>query len=117
MKSWLLLEGKDDNEAKEAYFLMPDGRLFSKSQFKGRNCNNIDPDNKDNIVVQILQSAIYRMKQINNGIVEINGNFDELQYVKDTENLRLFPLKKNDDGTKDGNIFSQYGLFIKNSEE
>ena len=43
---------------------------------------------------------------------ETNGLFEELQYVKDTEAKRLFPLKKNEeDGTKEGNFFSQYGLF------
>ena len=108
---WMLGKKAQKNVERVAYFLMPNAQLFSKEEFKGRNCNKIDPDNKDNIVDQIKQSAKYRMQQIKNGIVEINGNFDELQYVKDTESRGLFPLKKNDDGTKEDNFFSQYGLF------
>ncbi len=108
---WMLGKEKRDEVRRVAYFLMPSAQLFSKEEFKGRNCNKIDPDNKDNIVEQIRQSALYRMRQIKNGIVEIGGNYDELQYVKDTESRDLFPLKKNDDGTREDNFFSQYGLF------
>lgn len=97
-----------------AYFLMPEGRLYSKEAFKSRHCIQILSDNKDNIVEQLHQAAIYRREQIASGIVETNGLYDELQYVKDTEARNLFPLKKNEEkGTKEGDFFSQYGLFNK----
>lgn len=93
---------------------MPEGRLYSKEAFKSRHCIQILSDNKDNIVEQLHQAAIYRREQIASGIVETNGLYDELQYVKDTEARNLFPLKKNEEkGTKEGNFFSQYGLFNK----
>ena len=103
---------KKDEVERVAYFLMPEARLYSQEKFKGRNCHQLTPANRDNIVEQLKQSAKYRMEQIKSGVVETNGTFEELQYVKDTETRGLFPLKKNvEDGTKEGNFFSQYGLF------
>lgn len=102
---------KKDEVKRVAYFLMPEGRLYSQEEFKGRQCKQLVSDNHDNIVEQLKQSAIYRMEQIKSGMVETNGVFEELQYVKDTEVRGLFPLKKAEDGMKEGNIFSQYKLF------
>ncbi len=103
---------KKDEVKRVAYFLMPEARLYSQEAFKGRNCHQLTPANHDNIVEQLRQSAKYRMEQIKSGVIETNGLFEELQYVKDTEAKGLFPLKKNEeDGTKEGNFFSQYGLF------
>ena len=108
---------KKDKVKRVAYFLMPEARLYSQEEFKGRNCHQLTPANRDNIVEQLKQSAMYRMDQIKSGVVETNGTFEELQYVKDTEIKRLFPLKKNEkDGTKEGNFFSKYGLFTTKSE-
>lgn len=103
---------KKDDVKRVAYFLMPEARLYSQEEFKGRNCHQLPPANHDNIVEQLKQSAKYRMEQIKSGVVETNGLFEELQYVKDTQAKGLFPLKKNEeDGTKEDNFFSQYGLF------
>lgn len=103
---------KKDEVRRVAYFLMPMARLYSQDAFNGTHCKQLIPENSDNIVAQLKQSAKYRMEQINSGVVETNGVYDDLQYVKDTSASGLFPLKKADDGTKEGNFFSQYGLFI-----
>ena len=110
------VEVTDDKERNEvrrvAYFLMPEARLYSKEVFKGRHCIQITPDNRDNIVEELRQSVIYRKKQLECGVVETNGVYDELQYVKDTEVNGLFPLKKDEEkNMKEENFFSQYGLF------
>ena len=103
---------KKDEVKRVAYFLMPEARLYSQEEFKGRSCHQLIPANKDNIVEQLKQSAKYRMEQIKSGVVETNGRYEDLQYVKDTEAKGLFPLKKNKEGgTKEGNFLSQYGLF------
>ena len=108
---------KKDKVKRVAYFLMPEARLYSQEEFKGRNCHQLTPANRDNIVEQLKQSAMYRMEQIKSGVVETNGTFEELQYVKDTEIKRLFPLKKNEkDEKKEGYFFSKYGLFTTKSE-
>lgn len=103
---------KKDEVKRVAYFLMPEARLYSQEDFKGRDCHQLTSANHDNIVEQLKQSAKYRIAQIKSGIVETNGLYEKLQYVKDTEAKGLFPLKKNEeDGTKEDNFFSQYGLF------
>lgn len=109
----IMLGQKERNEVKRvAYFLMPEARLYSKEVFKGRHCTQIPPENRDNIVEELRQSVIYRKKQLDSGVVETNGAYDELQYVKDTEASGLFPLKKNEEkNVKEENFFSQYGLF------
>lgn len=103
---------KKDEVKRVAYFLMPEARLYSQEEFKGRNCHQLTSANNSNIVEVLKQSAKYRMGQIKSGVVETNGAFESLQYVKDTETMGLFPLKKNEEeGTKEDNFFSQYGLF------
>lgn len=103
---------KRDEVKRVAYFLMPDARLYSQEKFEGRHCIQLLPVNKDNIVEQLRQSAIYRKKQIEGGIIETNGLYEELQYVKDTQENGLFPLKKDEEtGSQERNFFSQYGLF------
>ncbi|MBQ3930465.1 MAG: PD-(D/E)XK nuclease family protein [Paludibacteraceae bacterium] len=103
-------ETKDDVK-RVAYFLMPEGRLYSKEDFNGTHCTQLLPSNNDNIVEQIRKSAIYRMEQIKNGVVETKGEYEELQYVKATADQGLYPLKKTDEGTQEINHFSNYGLF------
>lgn len=103
---------KKDEVQRVAYFQMPDARLYSQEKFVGKNCEQLLPANHDNIVEQLRQSAIYRKQQIQSGVVETNGLYEELQYVKDTASHGLFPLKEDvENGTKESNFFSQYGLF------
>lgn len=93
----IMLGQKERNEVRRvAYFLMPEARLYSKEIFKGQHCTQIIPVNRDNIVEKLRQSVIYRKKQLECGVVETNGVYDELQYVKDTESCGLFPLKKDE---------------------
>ena len=111
---WLLEHDTKDQVERVAYFIMPDAQLYSKEAFQGRHCMQLNPENSNNIVEQLRQSILYRKEQIASGLIETNGVYEELQYVKDTDARGLFPLKKNDDeGTKKGNFFTQYGLFNK----
>lgn len=97
-----------------AYFVMPEAHLYSKEVFEGKHCSQLDAANADAIVEQLQRGALYRKQQLERGVVEMNGVYEELQYVKDTPSRGLFPLKKNEkEGTKETNIFSQYGLFNK----
>lgn len=108
---YLLGKAEEKNVERVAYFLMPRARLFSKEHFAGRHCERIAPANTDDIVKQLRNAAIYRIAQIKSGIVETNGDFSSLQYVKDTLEKGLFPLMEKD-GLKEGNRFSAYRLFI-----
>jgi hypothetical protein len=111
---WMLQCDQKDKVERVAYFIMPDAKLYSKEAFQGEHCMKLNPENRHNIVDQLRQSILYRMEQIADGVIETNGIYEDLQYVKDTDARGLFPLKKNDDeGTKKGNFFTQYGLFNK----
>lgn len=101
-----------------AYFLMPEGHLYSKEFFKGPHCTQMDPDNNDNIVKQICNSFFYRKRQLDEGSVEVGEGFPlaMLDYYNDTEAEQLFPLS-NVDGQLKRNIFSNYTLFKGLKEE
>lgn len=109
---WMFGHNEGKNVEKVAYFLMPDCRLYSKEDFVGKRCVKITPENSDDIVAQLLKSIDYRKKQLNGGVVETNGAFSELQYVKDTVGKGLFPLTE-EEGLKKGNFFSKYSTFNK----
>ena len=67
---------------------------------------------------QLRQGVIYRKKQLDGGLLEMMGPYDELSYVNDTEDMGLYPLLKNDEtGGKKANSFSQYGLFLTKMQD
>ena len=100
------------NVSKIGYFLMPQGYLYSREQFKSTYYKPLELENPGEIISQILHSIVYRKDQLDRGIVETNGVFHDLQYVKDTPIKSLFPLQEDEEkGIKKENIFSVYGLF------
>lgn len=107
---WMLGHHEGKKVGKVAYFLMPDCRLYSKEAFIGRRCVQIFPQNTDDIVAQLLKSIEYRKQQLDSGVVETNGAFSELQYVKDTVSQELFPLTE-EEGIKKGFFFTKYSIF------
>ena len=107
---WMLGRQENNKVERVAYFLMPDGRLYSKEPFHGRFCTQITPANTDDIVKQLRNAIIYRKQQIAGGIVETNGAFNDLQYVKDTEGQGLYPLKE-EKGKKEEFFFTKYAIF------
>lgn len=114
----MLEQTKKDEVKRVAYFLMPEARLYSKEAFKGRYCTQIESSDDSNIVEQLRQGVIYRKKQLDAGLLEMMGPYDELSYVKDTEDMGLYPLLKNDEtGGKKANSFSQYGLFLTKMQD
>ena len=104
---------KRDAVERTAYFLMPEGHLYSKEHFEGLHCTQLQPENQDNIVEQLRQSFFYRKEQLDSGHVEIGENFplSMLDYYKDMESKNLFPLQEDGTGLQKPNIFSNYQLF------
>ncbi len=104
---------KRDSVERTAYFLMPEGHLYSKEHFEGLHCTQLQSENQDNIVEQLRQSFFYRKQQLDGGKVEVGEAFplSMLDYCNDTEEKNLFPLKANDTGNEETNIFSNYNLF------
>lgn len=107
---YMLGNAEEKEVRKVAYFLMPRARLYSKEDFIGQHCTKIEPSNYDNIVEQLRNAAIFRKHQIDSGVVETNGLFSELHYVKHMQEKNLYPLKERE-GLKESNRFSNYGLF------
>jgi hypothetical protein len=104
---------KRDTVERTAYFLMPEGHLYSKEHFEGLHCTQLQPENQDNIVEQLRQSFFYRKQQLDGGKVEVGEAFplSMLDYYNDTVEKNLFPLKSDDTGAEETNIFSNYNLF------
>ena len=110
----MLTKEKGNAVERTAYFIMPEGHLYSKEFFRGIHCTQVDAVNRENIAEQVKNSVAYRIKQLNEGIVE-NGEVNDistLDYFDDTGTNGLFPLKKNDNNEwEKANRFSDYTLF------
>lgn len=113
----MLSAEKHDAVEKVAYFLMPEGHLYSLEHFDGLNCTQLQPDNMNNIVEQLKNSFFYRKKQLDNGQLEVGEGFPAsmVAYYNDTETQSLFPLKIVE-GMQQANIFSNYTLFKRIKE-
>ena len=101
-----------------AYFLMPEGRLLSRSPFKGPHCLLIQDDEdspgETNLVEKVVNSVEYRLEELRRGELETNGDFNELDYVADTSGHGLLPLELDENtNRKILNRFSNYGHFLK----
>lgn len=108
---YLMMRKSKDVIERVGYFLMPEARLYSKEKFVGKHCTQLLPANDDNIVEELKNSIKYRKSQLESGIVETNGAYDQLSYVKDTESLTLYPLEKDEEkGIKKENRFTNYGI-------
>ena len=109
----MLSAEKRDNVERTAYFLMPEGHLYSKEHFEGIHCTQLQAENDANIVEQLKQSFFYRKKQLDEGKVEVGEAFpvSMLDYYNDTEERNLFPLSTDDTGVEKENRFSNYKLF------
>ena len=109
----MLSAEKRDCVERTAYFLMPEGHLYSKEHFDGIHCTQLQAENNANIVEQLRQSFFYRKKQLDEGKVEVGEAFpvSMLDYYNDTSEKNLFPLSTDDTGAEKENIFSNYKLF------
>ena len=110
----LLKEEKGVEVKRVAYYIMPEARLYSKEDFKGDRCTKVKPESYASIIQQLLNSIKYRLEQLQSGTVEMQGTFEDLQYVKDTGTKDLLPLEKDDKtGEQVKDAYSNYKLFQK----
>lgn len=113
----MLQREAEDAVDRVAYFLMPEGNLYSLEHFEGRHCVQIRPENDWDLVDRVRNSFAYRKDQIDHGTVELGDAFalEQLDYFNETEGKELLPLK-SEGGIKTANIFSNYNLFKKLSK-
>ncbi len=112
----LLNNEKKVEVMKVAYYIMPEARLYSKEDFKGDRCTKVKPKRtSDTIIIQqLLNSIKYRLDQLESGTAEMQGTYEDLQYVKDTVEKSLLPLEKDSKtGEQIKDDYSNYKLFQK----
>lgn len=96
-----------------AYYVMPQGKLYSTNIFKGANFELITPASQDDVMDQLRKGYTERRREINDGIIETADNtpVNDLDYTKATG---TFPLENNDaksNPKKVENIYSDYKCF------
>ena len=104
----------DKKVERVGYFLMPEGRLYSTSAFKGKNCEDIKPDNMDDLLEKIKNSYRFRCQEILAGKIETAEATDsnEFAYADQTESKNLVPLKIERKKGKKINMFSDFGFLL-----
>jgi hypothetical protein len=99
-----------------AYYLMPENCLYSTSSFEGEHTEKLEEVENigKNLFQQVKNSYTYRLRQIQEGRIELGEGqpTDRLQYVSNTTDENLMPLRIRD-GVKETNIFSNYKCFKK----
>lgn len=96
-----------------AYYVMPQGKLFSSDIFKGANFELITPTSQDDVMAQLRKGYTERRKEINEGVIETADNMpvNDLNYTKATG---TFPLETNEvknNPKKVENKYSDYKCF------
>ena len=96
-----------------AYYVMPQGKLFSTDNFSGANFEQITPASHDKVMEQLRKGYTERRKEINEGVIETADNMS----VKDLDYNKApgtFPLEDNEAKTtpkKVENKYSDYKCF------
>ncbi len=110
----MLRELTDNRTLPTAYFLMPQGRLYSTFDFAGYYAEKIEMEDEaeGDIIPKIAASYHYRRQEIMEGKIETGEAqpLELLQYFNDTEQQNLFPLKAeyNNETVKAINNYSNF---------
>ena len=96
-----------------AYYVMPQGKLFSTYIFKGANFELITPVSQDGVMDQLRKGYTERRKEINDGIIETADNMpvNNLDYTKATGVFPLEDYGAKNDPKKEENKYSDYKCF------
>ena len=95
-----------------AYYVMPQGKLFSSDIFKGANFELITPTSQDDVMDQLRKGYTERRKEINEGVIETadNAPLNNLEYAGTPG---VFPLESEGSrpAKKVENKYSDYKCF------
>lgn len=111
-------EGKGVNYT--GYFLMPEGRLYTHNELKGKHIVQVIPTEENasrNVYDEIINSYRYRRAQMEKGKIELADNMseDNIQYMLDKTGSKLLPLSFYEERKSD-NRFSQIKTLTKNAK-
>ena len=81
----------ESSSVRTAYFVMPQGKLFSTDTFSGANFEQIPRSSQDDVMEQLRKGYTKRRSEINNGIIETADKMPitDLDYPKSPG---VFPL-------------------------
>ena len=81
----------ESSSVRTAYFVMPQGKLFSIDTFSGANIEQIQRSSQDDVMEQLRKGYTKRRSEINNGIIETADEMPitDLDYPKSPG---VFPL-------------------------
>ena len=102
----------ESSSVRTAYFVMPQGILFSTDTFSGANIEQIQRSSQDDVMEQLRKGYTKRRSEINNGIIETADEMPitDLDYPKSPG---VFPL--DSEGSKPEkkveNKYSDYKCF------
>ena len=112
-KAMLMKHDVHSQSVRTAYFVMPEGKLFSTDSFIGENFEHINPKLQVDVMTQLRNGYAERVKEISEGRIETADNVPvkDLEYTKSGD---VYPLE--DDGTKtypkkEENKYSDYKCF------
>ena len=95
-----------------AYYVMPQGKLFSSDFFKGANFELITPASRDDVMDQLRKGYTERRREINEGVIETADNepIGNLEYAGTPG---VFPLESEGSrpAKKVENKYSDYKCF------
>ena len=109
----LLSKETSKDVQRTAYFLMPQGRLFSTSVFEGDHYSKIDTDDTSDLLPRIINSYRFRREELMNGRIESTENMAtaDFDYINSMEEQNLYPLPMTDN-VKDPNPFTNFAFLF-----
>lgn len=109
----LLEEEQKKPVNRTAYFIMPQGKLFSTSGFLGRHFVEIQAQDKAALMHKIINAYRFRREELMHGHIETTEGLKTLDfnYAQQQQALNLYPLTLTDTGKK-ANTFSDFGFLF-----
>lgn len=97
---------------RKGFFTMPAGVLYSSDVFKGENCELVTPKAQVEMMEQVKNGYIERVKEINSGWIE-TGDLDPVINLKYNNAENVFPLETTGkkEPKKVENKYSDYKCF------
>ena len=95
-----------------AYYVMPQGKLFSSDIFKGANFEQITPDSQGDVMDQLRKGYTERRKEINEGVIE-TADKEPVADLRYSGAAGVFPLESEGSrpAKKVENKYSDYKCF------
>ena len=109
----LLEEEQKKPVNRTAYFIMPQGKLFSTSRFSGRHFVEISAQDEAALMPKIINAYRFRREELMHGHIETTEGVKTLDfdYAQQQQALDLYPLTLTDTGKK-ANTFSDFGFLF-----